>query len=73
MDSDAVLVLGDLRRQTLSEIWHGEVVGRLREQLRSRSVPCGHLCDGCPWRREKYAAEMPKRHPDHAKEEPLYW
>ena len=73
MDADADLVLGDLNTMTLAEIWAGAEVRRLREQLRKNTIPCGHLCDGCPWRRETYAAAMPKRHPDQAKEEPLHW
>lgn len=72
-DSDAALVIGDLNHQSLEEIWAGAEVFRLREQLRKKSVPCGHLCDGCPWRREGYAAAMARRHPDQAKNEPLYW
>ncbi|HEY8078471.1 MAG TPA: radical SAM/SPASM domain-containing protein [Labilithrix sp.] len=72
-DSDAALVLGDLNAQTLEAIWNGEEPSRLREQLRARSVPCGHLCDGCAWSRDAFAAAMPARHPDRVKLEPLYW
>lgn len=72
-DSDAALVLGDLTKQSLEEIWAAEEVRRLREALRKKEVPCGHLCDGCEWSRERFAAAMPRRHPDAVKEEPLYW
>lgn len=72
-DSDAALVLGDLTKQSLEEIWRGAELARLREQLRKKTVPCGHLCDGCAWSRPAFAAAMPARHPDRVKEEPLYW
>lgn len=72
-DSDAALVLGDLTKQTLEEIWQGEEVRRLREMLKKKDVPCGHLCDGCEWSRPKFAAAMPTRHPDAVREEPLHW
>ena len=72
-DSDAALVLGDLNVQSLEEIWKGAEVKRLREQLRKKTVPCGHLCDGCSWSRDSFAKGMPQRHPDNVKEEPLYW
>lgn len=72
-DSDAALVLGDLKEKTLEEIWSGDEVKKLRADLRSRSVACGHLCDGCNWSRDSFAKAMPKRHPDDVKPEPLYW
>ena len=72
-DSDAALVLGDLNTQSLEEIWKGAEVKRLREQLRKKEVPCGHLCDGCSWSRDSFAKGMSARHPDRVKEEPLYW
>lgn len=72
-DSDAALVLGDLTTQSLEEIWQAAEVKRLREQLRKREVPCGHLCDGCSWSRDAFAKAMAARHPDGVKEEPLYW
>jgi radical SAM protein with 4Fe4S-binding SPASM domain len=72
-DSDAALVLGDLKERTLEEIWSGDEVQKLRADLRSRSVACGHLCDGCNWSRDSFAKAMPKRHPDDVKAEPLYW
>jgi radical SAM protein with 4Fe4S-binding SPASM domain len=73
MDADASYVIGDLNTMTLAEIWDGAKARSLREQLRNNSIPCGHLCDGCAWRREKYVEAMPKRSPELAKEEPLYW
>jgi len=72
-DSDAALVLGDLTKQTLEEIWNGDEVKKLRGDLKKNELPCGHLCEGCPWRKEPFGEAMPKRHPDVAKEEPLYW
>jgi radical SAM protein with 4Fe4S-binding SPASM domain len=72
-DSDAALVLGDLNTQSLEEIWAGAEVKRLREQLRKKTIPCGHLCDGCAWSREAFANAMPARHPDQLKDEPLFW
>jgi radical SAM protein with 4Fe4S-binding SPASM domain len=72
-DSDAALVLGDLTKQSLEEIWSGAEIKRLREQLRKSAVPCGHLCDGCAWSRESFATGMSTRHPDLVKTEPLYW
>jgi radical SAM protein with 4Fe4S-binding SPASM domain len=72
-DADAAVVLGDLNVQSLEEIWKGAEVKRLREQLRKKAVPCGHLCDGCSWSRDSFAKGVSARHPDAAKEEPLYW
>ena len=73
LDSDAALVLGDLTTQTLEEIWNGPAAVKLRDDLRKNEVACGSLCDGCGWRREVYATQMHRRHPDRAKTEPLYW
>ncbi len=72
-DADAAVVLGDLTTQPLEEIWNGAEAQRLRAQLRGGDVPCGHLCDGCAWRRERFAAAMPDRHPDRAVAAPLAW
>ena len=72
-DADAALVLGDLRTSSLAEIWDGFEVRRLREQHRAGQFSCGHLCDRCDWRRERFAAAMPDRHPTRAGEWPLAW
>lgn len=72
-DADAALVLGDLRTQSLEEIWSGAAARQLRAQLQRGDVPCGHLCDGCGWRRERFAASMADRHPDRAAAWPLAW
>jgi radical SAM protein with 4Fe4S-binding SPASM domain len=72
-DDDARLVLGDLNRQTLGEIWNGPAAHALRELHRRGDAPAGHLCTGCAWRRDAFAAAAPARHPDHARDEPLHW
>ena len=72
-DADAALVLGDLRTQSLATIWDGPEAQRLRDQHRRDDVPAGHLCDGCAWRRTRFADAMPSRHPDRAVEWPLAW
>jgi len=72
-DDDARLVLGDLRTQTLTEIWHGPAAQALRALHRSAEAPAGHLCTGCAWRRGAFRAAAPGRHPDDAHDEPLHW
>lgn len=68
-DDDARLVLGDLRRQSLVEIWRGPVVRQLRQQLRSGAIEPGHLCARCPHRADRY-----QRPPlDEIADEPLHW
>jgi MoaA/NifB/PqqE/SkfB family radical SAM enzyme len=72
-DDDAVMVLGDLRRQTLAEIWNGLRVRALRAQHLEGCFPAGHLCAGCPWGRPHFAEQMPARHPTRARLHPLQW
>jgi radical SAM protein with 4Fe4S-binding SPASM domain len=72
-DDDAHLVLGDLKGQTLTDIWRGPRVSELRARHRAGRLEAGHLCHGCAWRRERFAAAMPLRHPDRAKENPWEW
>jgi radical SAM protein with 4Fe4S-binding SPASM domain len=72
-DDDAHLVLGDLNHQSLREIWLGEPVRALREAHRQKQLAAGHLCADCAWRRERFAAAMPTRHPDLARPDPLKW
>jgi radical SAM protein with 4Fe4S-binding SPASM domain len=72
-DDDAHVVLGDLRRESLSWVWRGERAAELRRQHREGRFPRGHLCDGCAFRRERFAEAMPRRHPDRAKQNPYQW
>ena len=72
-DDDAHLVLGDLKEQTLAEIWGSEPARRLRDQHRFSRFPVRHLCEGCGWSRSRFAATMRDRHPDAATEWPLGW
>lgn len=72
-DDDAKLILGDLNTQTLQEIWEGEPARHLREAHIQRDIKQGHLCDGCGWRRDIYAAAMAERDPGMAQKEPLGW
>jgi len=72
-DADADLVLGDLREQSLREIWHGPRAQALRKCLRRHGPPEGHLCHRCRWSRRRFADAIVRRHPDHAQENPLQW
>jgi radical SAM protein with 4Fe4S-binding SPASM domain len=72
-DADARYVLGDLRTQTLEEIWQGPQAQLLRASHRMGAFAPGHLCAGCGWSRRRFAAEMMRRHPDKAVENPLQW
>jgi MoaA/NifB/PqqE/SkfB family radical SAM enzyme/GT2 family glycosyltransferase len=65
--------LGDLRRETLAEIWHGPRY----QAFRRRYADGGHPgCQGCPWRRTLRAG-TPERvlvrgwHPPHG--DPVHW
>jgi radical SAM protein with 4Fe4S-binding SPASM domain len=46
-DSDAKCVLGNLKTQTLEEIWNGEEMQKFREQHIKNDFPDGHLCKHC--------------------------
>lgn len=72
-DDDGRLILGDLNQQPLAAIWQGEAAQALRAQHQRGDLPEGHLCHGCAWRRERFAAAMPARHPDRAVADPLRW
>jgi hypothetical protein len=72
-DDDGRLVLGDLLRQSLAEIWQGPEAQALRARHRDGAFPCGHLCEGCAWGRARFTAAHPARHPASAQEEPLGW
>jgi radical SAM protein with 4Fe4S-binding SPASM domain len=72
-DDDARVVLGDLNRQDLREIWEGPEVQRLRELHRSEAFEGSHPCEGCAWRRQRFAADRALRHPRRARANPLHW
>jgi len=72
-DDDARLVLGDLREQSLADIWHGDEARRLRERLANDDTPAGHLCHGCAWNPNEFASTARARHPDTAGPMPLHW
>ena len=73
-DADAGLVLGNLRHQTLEEIWRGPVANALRALHRSGDpIPQGHLCAECPWGRARFAASAASRHPMHVRRDPFAW
>jgi len=74
-DDDAHHVLGDLRTQTLAEIWNGDSARELRRRHRSGQFPEGHLCAGCAWSPAAFTQESAhcSRHPDRAAPAPLQW
>lgn len=72
-DSDAALVLGNLREMSLREIWCGPAAVELRRRHLQTALEEGHLCHGCAWSRERFAAAMPSRHPDAARPNPYLW
>ena len=72
-DADADLVLGDLNDDDLATIWNGAAARELRARHLAGDLPDGHLCHRCPWRRDSFAAAMPRRHPDRATANPLAW
>jgi len=72
-DDDAKVVLGDLKSESLRDIWHGESASRLRELHRSGTFDSPHLCKGCEWRRQSFAATQGQRHPARARPNPLEW
>lgn len=73
-DADARVVLGDLRSQSLEQIWRGPVANRLRALHRAGAeIPEGHLCADCPWARARFGASAPSRHPLSARRDPYAW
>ena len=46
-DYDAKVILGDLNKQTLEEIWNGKAMQNFRKQQIDNSFPEGHLCKNC--------------------------
>lgn len=46
-DSDGKEVLGDLKTETLLDIWNGEKMQALRRMHITNSFPDGHLCKNC--------------------------
>lgn len=47
MDYGQQVILGDLRTQTLEEVWHGSAFEAMREQLQGSCPP--ELCRQCEW------------------------
>jgi MoaA/NifB/PqqE/SkfB family radical SAM enzyme len=72
-DDDARLVLGDLNRQSLREIWAAPQARELRRRHRTQDFPCGHLCEGCGWSPSAFVKNHPQRHPTSAAPLPLAW
>jgi len=46
-DYDGKLILGDLKTQTIKEIWNSQKMREFREQNIKNSFPKGHLCKNC--------------------------
>jgi len=46
-DFDGKYILGDLKKQTLKEIWNSRKIQILRRQCRDNDFPKNHLCYGC--------------------------
>lgn len=72
-DDDAHAVLGDLRQQTLAQIWSGPAARELRRHHRSGQFPDGHLCQSCAWSPAAFTRGHPSRHPARARPFPLQW
>ncbi len=73
-DADAKLVLGDLRHQSLEQIWQGPAARALRAiHSAGVTIPGAHLCSCCPWGRAEFARGAPRRHPSKARREPYAW
>ena len=53
------VILGDLRTQSLREIWTGEPMRKLRESMASRRFEDGHLCTSCDRLCQKAVAGVP--------------
>ena len=56
-DYDGRVPLGDLRRQSLEEVWKGEAAVRLRERLATHRLEPDEPCAHCAWRPDRYLAE----------------
>jgi hypothetical protein len=53
-DFDGKMILGDLRRQSIAEIWHGQPYRRLREAHAAEDFSNWPMCEDCdrrlrPW------------------------
>jgi MoaA/NifB/PqqE/SkfB family radical SAM enzyme len=68
-DENGAIILGDLRTESLREVWQGQPVADLRRALRDGTVGQGHLCDTCPHRPDRY--QRPSL--DDVRDEPLHW
>ncbi len=53
------VILGDLRTQTVAEVWNGKPLRELRESMASRRFPEGHLCTKCDRLSQKAVAGVP--------------
>ncbi|HEY3448042.1 MAG TPA: radical SAM protein [Myxococcales bacterium] len=56
-DADGRVPLGDLKRQSLEQIWKDEPVARLRERLEKHRCEDDEPCARCRWRPDLYLAE----------------
>lgn len=56
-DYDGVAALGNLREQTLREVWEGEEVRAFREQWKATSFSQGHPCERCRWLPKHYVQQ----------------
>lgn len=72
-DDDAKLVLGDLREQSLFQIWSGPAARELRRRHRRGDFFEGHLCHGCAWNPAAFTAAHDSRDPSNAATAPLQW
>jgi radical SAM protein with 4Fe4S-binding SPASM domain len=55
-DFDGRTPLGDLRTQTLDQVWHGEAMRRFRERWQRQVFDDGEPCARCHWRVDRYVA-----------------
>lgn len=56
-DSDGATPLGDLTKQTLLEVWQGEVMERFRRRWRSGEFAENEPCSTCTWRPDRFVAQ----------------
>jgi radical SAM protein with 4Fe4S-binding SPASM domain len=53
------VILGDLKKQTVAEVWNGGPMRELREAMASRRFPEGHLCPKCDRLTQKAVLGVP--------------
>lgn len=68
-DANGALVLGNLRRQTLREIWGAEPIRGLRARLSTATTTQDEPCFGCAHRADRSTLPALDEIPD----EPLHW